>query len=133
MLLWQQVDFAAARAPLAERKRKADEQGTPGSAKLHRSEPQPAAAAGSQPKPRTREGSRKPGARPAAGLQQAPRASAAALAKQRMVLTVAIGGVPSDRRDAIVQLAAAAGKVRHVHARYRTVAWAMLWKILDVC
>ena len=127
-MLWEQVDFAAARAPLAERKRKADEQGTPGAAKVQRSEPVSAAAAAAvfQPKPRVRAESRKPGGRSADG-HRALRASAAALAKQRMVLTVAIGGVPSDRRDAIVQLAAAAGKVCHMYARrHRLLLWTVL-------
>ena len=127
-MLWKQVDFAAARAPLAERKRKADEQGTPGAAKVQRSEPIPAtaAAADSQPKPGVRAGSKKPGGR-SADVHLAPRALAAALAKQRMVLTVAIGGVPFDRRDAIVQLAAAAGKVCHMHTRrHRLLLWTLL-------
>jgi hypothetical protein len=110
-VLFEQVDFAAARAPLAERKRKADEHGKPGATKQQRSEPSNAAAPDTQPPPRTQNATKKPAARRVAGLQPAPRASAAATAKQRMVLTVAIGGVPSDRRDVIAQLAAAAGKV----------------------
>lgn len=108
------VDFAAARAPLAERKRKAEEQGVPGAAKAQR----PDAIAGTPPdeppaahKQPAREAAAKQRAATSANRAAAPRMTAAAAAKQRMVLTVAIGGIPSGRRDAITQLAAAAGKV----------------------
>lgn len=127
LMVCMQVDFAAARPPLAERKRKVEEQDVPGTVKAQKTAPdKPAAKPKSAEAPASAQPQRlKPAAtlRPAKhqrGKAQPKRQlSAAAAEKQRLVLTVAVGGIPVSCRDAVLKLAAGAGNVsRQLHRKF---------------
>ena len=115
------MEFATKRPPLAERKRKAEEQSGPAaSAKAPRTgkgADKPTAAVpmvkAAQQKPMTaRVHQPKPAvATPGRVKAAAGGRNAATAEKQRLVMTVAIGGIPPGRRDAVTKLAMSVGKV----------------------
>jgi len=119
-----QVDFAAARPPLAERKRKAEEQDAPAEAKKapKKAPAKPAAAAAEAPAaaqpPQQKPAAQRPAKQQRGKAQPDRQLSAAAAEKQRLVLTVAVGGIPPGRRDAVLKLAAGAGKVGCLQAAF---------------
>lgn len=127
-----QVDFAAARAPFADRKRKADVQVDPGTGKAIRtgeanetkdelSAPRAgsaaAARAGSVParetgQPHKQERAARGGEQPPAGaVKGRPKKREKPTGKQQLVMTVAVGGIPPGLQSSVLKLAGAAGKV----------------------
>lgn len=116
------VEFAAARAPFSERKRKADVMVDPGTGKAIDPEAGPdqvskAAAATKQPTGQTSE-AKKLRTAPQQPMKRQPRTLKVKppqpTAKQQLVMTVAIGGIPAGQQAAVQSLAAAAGKVASV-------------------
>lgn len=126
-----QVDFAAARAPFADRKRKADVQVNPGTGKAIRTDADDddaadeAAGTTAASEATAKDKATRPAQRKAPPQKQQPRQAGQSRAgaqkgrqrsdqpteKQQLVMTVAVGGIPPGCQEAVLKLAGAAGKV----------------------
>lgn len=125
------MDFAAARAPFADRKRKADVQVDPRTGKAIRTDADDddaayeAAVKSAASEATTKDKATQPALRKAPLQKQQPRQAGQSRAgaqkgrqksdqpneKQQLVMTVAVGGIPPGCQEAVLKLAGAAGKV----------------------
>ena len=118
-----QVEFAEKRPPLAERKRKAEDGGDPAAAAKA---PRLAEKKGEASAVADRAGT-KPVKKANAPRQQQTKSpgdvmrAAAAAEKQRLVMTVAVGGIPPGRRDHVTKLSMSAGKVKTASQQHSSV------------